>query len=227
MKNKIKTILFTLILLAAGFSYSCGQVKCGKTNNSEIAETGKIPESPGDAGFSNGTMTEIEAPDLGNGAAAETIRQEAAPEKQTEEKGETFSSGKNTKGTGAQKQTKAAAGKKAEKVLQESVPVSAVQESAGTEETGTAAASASNAEKKAARTDRKPSSAETEKSSLVNINTASKDELMKLKGVGEVKALRILEYRKSHGGFKNIEEIMKVRGIKEGSFQKIRDSITV
>ncbi|MBE5995055.1 MAG: hypothetical protein E7247_22030 [Paenibacillaceae bacterium] len=61
----------------------------------------------------------------------------------------------------------------------------------------------------------------------VNLNTAKKDELMTLKGVGEAKADDIIRYRESHGGFQKIEDIMKISGIKEAAFQKIKDDITV
>lgn len=62
---------------------------------------------------------------------------------------------------------------------------------------------------------------------LININTAEKDELCTLKGIGTSKADRIIEYREKNGGFKTIEEIMRVPGIKEGTFLKIKDCITV
>lgn len=62
---------------------------------------------------------------------------------------------------------------------------------------------------------------------LVNLNTATKEELMTLKGIGESKAEDILRYRETSGGFKRIEDIMKVPGIKDAGFQKIKDSITV
>ena len=64
-------------------------------------------------------------------------------------------------------------------------------------------------------------------SSLVNLNTATKEELMTLKGIGESKAEDIIRYREKSGGFKKIEDIMKISGIKETGFQKIKDSITV
>ena len=64
-------------------------------------------------------------------------------------------------------------------------------------------------------------------SSLVNLNTATKEELMTLKGIGESKAEDIIRYREKSGGFKTIEDIMKISGIKEAGFQKIKDSITV
>ena len=61
----------------------------------------------------------------------------------------------------------------------------------------------------------------------VNLNTATKEELMTLRGVGEAKAADILKYRESHGGFQKIEDIMKISGIKDAAFQKIKDDITI
>ena len=61
----------------------------------------------------------------------------------------------------------------------------------------------------------------------VNINTAGKDELMTLTGIGEAKAESILEYREENGKFENIEELMQIGGIKEGVFNKIKDDITI
>ncbi len=61
----------------------------------------------------------------------------------------------------------------------------------------------------------------------VNLNTATKEELMSLPGIGEVKAEAILAYREENGAFSSIEEIMNVSGIKEAGFAKIRDQITV
>lgn len=61
----------------------------------------------------------------------------------------------------------------------------------------------------------------------VNLNTAEKAELMTLSGIGESRADAILTYRKEHGGFKDIEEIKKIEGIKEGVFNRIKDQITV
>jgi competence protein ComEA len=61
----------------------------------------------------------------------------------------------------------------------------------------------------------------------VNLNTATKEELMTLRGVGEAKANDILKYRESHGGFQRIEDVMKISGIKDAAFQKIKDDITV
>ncbi len=61
----------------------------------------------------------------------------------------------------------------------------------------------------------------------VNLNTASQEELMTLTGVGEAKARQIIQYRQSHGTFQTIEDVMKIPGIKEGLFEKIKEDITI
>ena len=61
----------------------------------------------------------------------------------------------------------------------------------------------------------------------VNINTADKELLTTLPGVGSSKADAILAYRQEQGGFSSIEEIMNVEGIKEGVFARIKDRISV
>ncbi len=61
----------------------------------------------------------------------------------------------------------------------------------------------------------------------ININTASKDELMKLNGIGEAKAVAIISYRVSNNGFKKIEDILNVSGISERIYTNIKDQITV
>lgn len=62
---------------------------------------------------------------------------------------------------------------------------------------------------------------------LVDINTAAKEELLTLPGVGESRAQSIISYREKNGGFSRIEDIMKVEGIKEGMFAKMKDKICV
>ena len=62
---------------------------------------------------------------------------------------------------------------------------------------------------------------------IININTATLEELMTLSGVGESKALSIIEYRNNVGGFKSIEEIKNVRGIGDAAFEKIKNNITI
>ena len=70
--------------------------------------------------------------------------------------------------------------------------------------------------------------ADSENSSeLIYINTAPASELVKLKGIGEVKAAAIVEYRRINGNFKTVQDIMNVSGIGEKTFEKIRSQIMV
>ena len=64
-------------------------------------------------------------------------------------------------------------------------------------------------------------------SDLININTASKEQLMNLPGLGETKAQSIIEYRERNGNFKSIDGVKEVSGIGEAIFEKIKDYITV
>ena len=68
---------------------------------------------------------------------------------------------------------------------------------------------------------------EGQEASKVNINTAGKDELMTLTGIGETRAEAILAYRQEAGGFQAPEDLMQVEGIKEKTFEKLKDQITV
>lgn len=61
----------------------------------------------------------------------------------------------------------------------------------------------------------------------ININTADASALDSLPGIGSVYASRIIEYRNSHGGFKNIEEIQNVKGIGPATFEKMKNQITI
>ena len=69
--------------------------------------------------------------------------------------------------------------------------------------------------------------AQTKNKKKVNINTASLSELQTLPRIGPKVAQRIINYRKEHGPFKRVEDIMKVRGIGERTFLRIKDLITV
>lgn len=71
------------------------------------------------------------------------------------------------------------------------------------------------------------STASGETQSVVNINTATKAELMTLTGIGEAKAEAIIDYRNSNGKFNSAEEIMNVSGIGEKIYEKIKNRITV
>ena len=62
---------------------------------------------------------------------------------------------------------------------------------------------------------------------MISLNQATKEQLMTLPGIGESKAEAILSYRQEQGGFENVEEIMRISGIKEGVYLKIKDKITI
>ena len=65
------------------------------------------------------------------------------------------------------------------------------------------------------------------KAGMVNINTADVSELMTLTGIGERRAQDIVSYRETHGAFNSPEDIMQVSGIKQSSYDKIKDKIYV
>lgn len=62
---------------------------------------------------------------------------------------------------------------------------------------------------------------------VVNINTATKEELTTLKGVGDKRAQEIIDYRKKNGNFKSIDDLEKVPGIGPGLMKQIRSNVTV
>jgi competence protein ComEA len=61
----------------------------------------------------------------------------------------------------------------------------------------------------------------------VNINTATKEELTSLKGVGEKRAQEIIDYRKKNGDFKSVDDLEKVPGIGPGIMKQIRSEVSV
>ncbi len=61
----------------------------------------------------------------------------------------------------------------------------------------------------------------------INLNTAGREELMTLSGIGEVKAESIIRYREEHGRFQSIEELKQIDGIKEGLFNRIKDKVRI
>ncbi|MEO0076616.1 MAG: ComEA family DNA-binding protein [candidate division WOR-3 bacterium] len=65
------------------------------------------------------------------------------------------------------------------------------------------------------------------KNDKININTANKDDLIKLPGIGEKLAQRIIDYRNNYGYFKTTKDILKVNGIGPKRYQQIKDLITV
>jgi competence protein ComEA len=62
---------------------------------------------------------------------------------------------------------------------------------------------------------------------VVNINTASKEELTTIKGIGDKRAQEIIDYRKKNGDFKSVDELEKVPGIGPGTMKQIRSQVTV
>lgn len=61
---------------------------------------------------------------------------------------------------------------------------------------------------------------------MVNLNTASAEELMTLEGIGAVKADAIIQYREESGGFSTISEVMNVKGVGESTFEQISPYLT-
>ena len=61
----------------------------------------------------------------------------------------------------------------------------------------------------------------------LDLNTATKDDLVALSGIGPAKAQAILDYRAQHGGFKSVDELKSVKGIGAKQFEKLRAEISV
>ena len=61
----------------------------------------------------------------------------------------------------------------------------------------------------------------------LNLNTATKEELIALPGIGPAKAQAILDYRNAHGGFKSVEELKDVKGIGAKRFEKLKGELTL
>ena len=61
----------------------------------------------------------------------------------------------------------------------------------------------------------------------VSINSATIQELMTIKGIGEAKAKSIVEYRQNHGLFQSLEQLMNIPGIKEKTFEKLKEFLSL
>ena len=65
-----------------------------------------------------------------------------------------------------------------------------------------------------------------EEQAKININAASVEDLIQIKGIGQKYALRIVDYREKNGPFSQIEDLMKIKGIGSKKFESIKDQIT-
>lgn len=74
---------------------------------------------------------------------------------------------------------------------------------------------------------KKEISKEEKQNSKISINTGSLEELMQVEGIGESKAKAIIKYREENGLFETIEDIKKVSGIGESTFEKFKNNITI
>lgn len=63
--------------------------------------------------------------------------------------------------------------------------------------------------------------------SKVNLNTATKEQLMQVDGIGDKKATKIIEYRQQHGSFKQLSELKDISGIGDKTYQKLSKSLTI
>jgi competence protein ComEA len=73
----------------------------------------------------------------------------------------------------------------------------------------------------------KPTAPQPAKSNLINLNSATATDLEPLPGIGPVLAKRIIEFRKSHGGFLNVQGLLEVKGIGDKTFKEISAHVTV
>ena len=62
---------------------------------------------------------------------------------------------------------------------------------------------------------------------MVDINSATVEQLQEVKGIGDKTAMAIVAYRSEHGAFKDVEDLLHVKGIGEKSLAKFRDSLMV
>ncbi|HXK24937.1 MAG TPA: helix-hairpin-helix domain-containing protein [Myxococcota bacterium] len=69
--------------------------------------------------------------------------------------------------------------------------------------------------------------AESQLTGVVNLNTATQEELQLLPGIGESRARAVIEARKRKGGFQKVEDLLEVKGIGEAGLQKLRPHVTL
>ncbi len=92
---------------------------------------------------------------------------------------------------------------------------------------GSGAAGSGTGDSSEADTSGSDSSSGTSSSGLININTATAEELMQIPGIGEARAEAIISYREENGGFSSIEDIKNVSGIGDALFDKMKNYIEV
>lgn len=73
----------------------------------------------------------------------------------------------------------------------------------------------------------KASNSQNDTTQIINLNTATIEQLQTLSGIGASKARDIIAYREEHGGFQSISEITEVKGIGTATFEKIKDRLTI
>jgi|MudIll2142460700_1097286.scaffolds.fasta_scaffold818542_2 competence protein ComEA len=69
--------------------------------------------------------------------------------------------------------------------------------------------------------------AEAPGAGVVNVNTASVEELVRLPGIGESKARAIVDFRKERGAFKSVEQLREVKGIGDAALERIRSQVVI
>lgn len=109
----------------------------------------------------------------------------------------------------------------------EKIYIPAKGESNGKSENDAKEETRKKAEEKTTESSTKINPENKQKNPKININTATQTELETLPGIGISTAIKIIEYRKENGKFKNIEEIKNVKGIGENKFKKIKELIKV
>ena len=71
------------------------------------------------------------------------------------------------------------------------------------------------------------STASSVNQSKINLNQATKEDLLKISGIGDKKADKIIEYRQSHGQFKTVDELKNVDGFGEKTVAKLKEQLAV